>query len=154
METIGSNGSLIAVRNLVKVYHMGDVEVPALRGVNVDVRKGEFVAIMGASGSGKSTFMNILGCLDIPTKGDYLLEGVNVSQVSRDTLARVRNEKIGFVFQGFNLLSRTSALENVELPLFYRDISNRERRESAMEGEASSSASQLAEHSLHTLRSF
>jgi putative ABC transport system ATP-binding protein len=127
------NNSLIHVSHIVKTYEMGDVEVHALRGVSLDVNRGEFVAIMGASGSGKSTFMNIMGCLDVPTKGEYLLDNVNVSQLSRDSLARIRNEKIGFVFQGFNLLSRTSALENVELPMFYRSLSNKARREKAME---------------------
>jgi len=127
------NNSLIHVSHIVKTYEMGDVEVHALRGVSLDVNRGEFVAIMGASGSGKSTFMNIMGCLDVPTKGEYLLDNVNVSQLSRDSLARIRNEKIGFVFQGFNLLSRTSALENVELPMFYRSLSNKARRDKAME---------------------
>ena len=127
------NNQLISVRHLVKTYAMGDVEVHALRGMSIDVHRGEFIAIMGASGSGKSTFMNIIGCLDVPTKGEYVLDGVNVGQLSRDSLARIRNEKIGFVFQGFNLLSRTSALENVELPMFYRSLSNRQRREKAME---------------------
>ena len=125
--------SLIHVSHIIKTYEMGDVEVHALRGVSLDVNRGEFVAIMGASGSGKSTFMNIMGCLDVPTKGEYFLDNVNVSQLSRDSLARIRNEKIGFVFQGFNLLSRTSALENVELPMFYRSLSNKSRQEKAME---------------------
>ena len=125
--------SLIHVSHVTKNYTMGDVDVHALRGVSLDVLRGEFVAIMGASGSGKSTFMNIIGCLDVPSKGEYFLDGVNVGQLSRDKLAGIRNEKIGFVFQGFNLLSRTSALENVELPMFYRPLSNKLRREKAME---------------------
>lgn len=127
------NNQIISVQHLVKTYEMGDIEVHALRGVSIGVHRGEFVAIMGASGSGKSTFMNIIGCLDVPTKGEYSLDGVNVGLLSRDKLAGIRNEKIGFVFQGFNLLSRTSALENVELPMFYRSISNKLRRERAME---------------------
>jgi putative ABC transport system ATP-binding protein len=122
------DGTLIQISHLSKVYHLGEVDVHALRGVTVSVSRGEFVAIMGASGSGKSTFMNILGCLDKPTKGDYFLEGIDVSKLNRDELAAIRNLKIGFVFQGFNLLSRTSALENVELPLFYCSISNKLRK--------------------------
>jgi putative ABC transport system ATP-binding protein len=129
----GTNGTLIQIEHLTKVYQLGEVDVHALRGVSVNVSKGEFVAIMGASGSGKSTFMNILGCLDKPTKGSYILEGIDVGKLSRDELAMIRNKKIGFVFQGFNLLSRTSALENVELPLFYGPTSNKVRKVKATE---------------------
>jgi putative ABC transport system ATP-binding protein len=129
----GTNGTLIQIEHLTKVYQLGEVDVHALRGVSVNVSKGEFVAIMGASGSGKSTFMNILGCLDKPTKGSYILEGIDVGKLSRDELALIRNKKIGFVFQGFNLLSRTSALENVELPLFYGPTSNKVRKVKAAE---------------------
>ncbi|MBP1691406.1 MAG: transporter ATP-binding protein, partial [Bacteroidetes bacterium] len=128
----GQNGTLIRIAHLVKNYQLGEVEVHALRGVSLDVQRGEFVAIMGASGSGKSTFMNILGCLDIPTKGSYILEDIDVSKLTRDDLAHIRNSKIGFVFQGFNLLSRTSALENVELPLLYCAMSNAERHSRAV----------------------
>jgi len=122
---------LIQVQELVKIYNLGEVEVSALRGVTLSIERGEFVAIMGASGSGKSTFMNILGFLDRPTSGQYLLEGLNGEHLSRDELAEIRNRKIGFVFQGFNLLSRTSALENVELPLMYGGASPSRRKEMA-----------------------
>jgi len=122
---------LIQVENLVKIYQLGEVEVPALRGITLSIERGEFVAIMGASGSGKSTFINILGFLDQPTRGLYLFEGIHGEHLSRDELAEIRNHKIGFVFQGFNLLSKYSALENVELPLIYSKISGSRRREMA-----------------------
>ncbi len=122
---------VIQVQDLVKVYPLGEVEVQALKGISLSIERGEFVAIMGASGSGKSTFMNIIGFLDRPTSGQYLLEGINGEQLSRDELAEIRNQKIGFVFQGFNLLARTSALENVELPLIYGRTSTSKRKEMA-----------------------
>jgi putative ABC transport system ATP-binding protein len=124
---------LIRVRDLRKIYKMGDVEVQALRGISLEIRRGEFVAIMGASGSGKSTFMNILGALDRPTSGSYFLEGDEIGSRSPDGLAEIRSRKIGFVFQGFNLLSRTSALENVELPMLYSGLSAGERRQRGLE---------------------
>src|SRR3984885_10218589 len=111
--------AIIQLEHIHKTYHTGEVDVHAVRDVSLEIGRGEFVAIMGASGSGKSTMMNTLGCLDRPTQGRYLLDGVDVSQLDRDELATIRNEKIGFVFQGFNLLSRTSALENTELPMMY-----------------------------------
>lgn len=110
---------IIELKNIKKIYTMGDVSVNALNGVDITINDGEFVAIMGASGSGKSTLMNILGCLDQVTEGDYLFEGVNINSLTKNEYALIRNQKIGFVFQGFNLLSRTTALENVELPLLY-----------------------------------
>jgi putative ABC transport system ATP-binding protein len=124
---------LIRVEDVHKTYRMGDVEVPALRGINLTIARGEFVAVMGASGSGKSTFMNILGCLDRPSAGKYFLEGQEVGSLSADEWAHIRNQRIGFVFQGFNLLSRTSALENVELPMMYNGFANRERHRRAIE---------------------
>ncbi|OGW54409.1 MAG: macrolide ABC transporter ATP-binding protein [Nitrospirae bacterium RBG_19FT_COMBO_55_12] len=123
--------ALIEARNISKVYRLGDIDLRALDGISTTIEKGEFVAIMGQSGSGKSTFMNVLGCLDTPTDGRYLLDGVDTGRLSRDDLAEIRNKKLGFVFQGFNLLSRTSALENVELPLLYNGLPARERQERA-----------------------
>jgi putative ABC transport system ATP-binding protein len=124
---------VIELENIHKTYSMGDVQVHALRGVSLTIREGEFVAIMGASGSGKSTTMNILGCLDRPTKGSYTLDGQDVSQMSKDERADIRSRKIGFVFQGFNLLSRTSALENVELPMLYAGVPTARRHARAIE---------------------
>ncbi|MCK9418005.1 MAG: ABC transporter ATP-binding protein [Nitrospirae bacterium] len=123
--------ALIEAHKLTKVYSFGDVDVRALDGISASIEKGEFVAIMGQSGSGKSTFMNVLGCLDTPTDGHYLLDGVDTGGLSRDALAEIRNKKLGFVFQGFNLLSRTSALENVELPMLYNGFPAHQRQERA-----------------------
>jgi len=124
---------VIQLEEIHKIYHTGAVDVHAVRGVSIEIQSGEFVAIMGASGSGKSTLMNIIGCLDRPTRGRYLLDGTATSELDRDALADIRNQKIGFIFQGFNLLSRTSALENVELPMLYlhRHLSGREQHERA-----------------------
>ena len=138
---------VIGVKNLIKTYVVGVVEVRALRGVNLEVQRGEFLAVTGPSGSGKSTFMHIVGCLDRPTSGQYFLDGQDVSRMSKDALAAVRNRKIGFVFQGFNLLSRTSALDNVELPLLYGSgLKSAERHKRAMEVLAAVGLSNRADH--------
>jgi putative ABC transport system ATP-binding protein len=138
--------NLLQLEDVTKVYHMGDIEVHALRGVSLAVAEGEFVAIMGASGSGKSTLMNIIGCLDRPTSGRYLLTGEDVSGLDRDALAEKRNRTLGFVFQNFNLLSRTSAIENVELPLLYAGAHTRERHERAKEALARVGLADRAHH--------
>jgi putative ABC transport system ATP-binding protein len=138
--------AVISVEHLTKVYDLGEVRVEALRGIDVRVKPGEFVAIMGASGSGKSTFLNIVGCLDRPSTGCYRLDGVDVSQMSSDQLAEVRNKKIGFVFQSFNLLARTSAVENVELPLLYNGTDSRDRRARALAALKATGLEGRAEH--------
>jgi putative ABC transport system ATP-binding protein len=142
-----SGGSaVLAVEDVHKYYDLGETRVHALRGVSVEVQRGEFVAIMGASGSGKSTFMNMLGCLDRPSSGRYLLEGIDVSQHDKKALAHIRNEKIGFVFQGFNLLARTTALENTELPTLYTKIDKAERGKRAAEALAMVGLSDRSQH--------
>jgi putative ABC transport system ATP-binding protein len=138
--------SLIRLEDVARTYVMGDVEVHALQGVTLTVEEGEFVAVMGASGSGKSTLMNVLGCLDRPTRGRYLLQGQDVSRLPNDALAAIRNRTLGFVFQNFNLLARTSALENVELPLLYAGTSTAERHARAKEALARVGLSDRADH--------
>jgi putative ABC transport system ATP-binding protein len=140
------SSDLIALEQITKVYRMGDVEVHALRGVSLTVGEGEFVAVMGSSGSGKSTLMNIIGCLDRPSSGRYLLAERDVSELSRGELADVRNSQIGFVFQSFNLLQRTSARENVELPLLYAGVGGKERRQRAQEALSRVSLGERAGH--------
>jgi len=137
---------LVEVHDLRKNYQLGETEVHALRGVSVRIKPGDFVAIMGASGSGKSTFMNILGCLDKPTSGRYLLEGTDVAALSKKELARIRNQKIGFVFQGFNLLGRTTALENTELPMLYSRTNKNDRERRAREALAQVGLADRADH--------
>jgi putative ABC transport system ATP-binding protein len=133
LDDSAHSAPLISVRNLHKYYELGETRVHALRGVSLDIHRGEFVAVMGASGSGKSTFMNLLGSLDLPSSGSYKFEDTEVAKLSKVEIARLRNRKIGFVFQGFNLLGRTSALENVELPMLYAHVSSRERERRAKE---------------------
>jgi putative ABC transport system ATP-binding protein len=145
-ESAGRSSAVIRVEELHKYYELGESRVHALRGVSVEIQRGEFVAIMGASGSGKSTFMNILGCLDRPTSGKYLLEGMDVSQYDKRMLAGIRNQNIGFVFQGFNLLARTTALENTELPTLYTKVDNNERKKRAWEALAMVGLADRAEH--------
>jgi putative ABC transport system ATP-binding protein len=125
--------AIIEAREITKVYRLGDIDLHALSGVSLTIEKGEFIAVMGPSGSGKSTFMNILGCLDKPTSGNYLLENIATGNLNRDELAAIRNKKIGFIFQGFNLLPRTSAIENVELPMLYDGMPAKDRKEKALE---------------------
>lgn len=138
--------TVIRVEGVHKYYDLGETRVHALRGVSVAIKLGEFVAIMGASGSGKSTFMNLLGCLDRPTSGHYLLEGIDVAHLDKKTLANIRNQKIGFVFQGFHLLARTTALENAELPTLYGRMGKAERRERAASALAMVGLSDRAQH--------
>ncbi len=144
--TSAHNSAVIEVNDIHKYYDLGETQVHALRGVSVEVKAGEFVAVMGASGSGKSTFMNILGCLDKPSSGRYLLEGTDVSKLEKRELALIRNRKIGFVFQGFNLLSRTTALENVELPTLYAKVDKLEREKRAREALAMVGLADRSEH--------
>ena len=144
-------GNVIELKDLVKTYHVGETEVRALRGVSYKIGQGDFLAIMGPSGSGKSSLMNILGCLDRPTSGEYIFEGEDVSKLDKDRLARIRNQKIGFVFQSFNLLSRTTALENVELPLFYSTTDSRDMTERALAALAAVGLSDRAHHKTNQL---
>jgi putative ABC transport system ATP-binding protein len=139
-------GALLELHDVTRTYQMGDVEVHALKGVTLSVEKGEFVAIMGASGSGKSTMMNLIGCLDRPTSGRYLLDGHDVSTLSRAELAQTRNRTLGFVFQSFNLLARTSAHDNVELPLLYAGVKSKERRSRSQQALESVGLGDRADH--------
>ena len=144
-------GNIIELRNLVKTYHVGETEVRALRGVSYVIEEGEFLAIMGPSGSGKSSLMNILGCLDRPTSGEYILDGEEVSTFDKNKLARIRNQKIGFVFQSFNLLPRTTALENTELPLLYSSSDGRDTTERALAALAAVGLKDRAHHKTNQL---
>jgi putative ABC transport system ATP-binding protein len=144
-------GNVIELKNLVKTYHVGETEVRALRGVSYAIQEGDFLAIMGPSGSGKSSLMNILGCLDRPTSGEYILGGEKVSSFDKDKLARIRNQKIGFVFQSFNLLPRTTALENTELPLLYSTSNGRDTTERALASLAAVGLRERAPHKTNQL---
>ena len=146
VQGVSPRSAVIAVEDVHKYYDLGETRVHALRGVSVEIQRGEFVAIMGASGSGKSTFMNLLGCLDRPSSGRYLLEGLDVSQHDKKALALIRNQKIGFVFQGFNLLARTTALENTELPTLYSKIDKAEREKRTAEALAMVGLADRARH--------
>ena len=146
MPTAPAGNAVIRIEDVHKYYELGETRVHALRGVSVDIGYGEFVAIMGASGSGKSTFMNMLGCLDRPGSGRYLLEGIDVAQHDKKALALIRNRKIGFVFQGFNLLARTTALENTELPTLYTKLDHAERRKRALAALAMVGLANRAQH--------
>src|SRR6266481_4967115 len=145
--------AVIKLQEAHKIYHTGEVDVHAVRGVSLEISQGEFVALMGASGSGKSTMMNIIGCLDRPTRGKYFLDGVDISSLDRDRLADIRNQKIGFVFQGFNLLARTSALENVELPMLYtrQRTAGASQRERALKALKTVGLSDRADHTPNQL---
>src|SRR5467141_4279618 len=145
-EAATAASMVIQVEDVHKYYELGETRVHALRGVSVEIQRSEFLAIMGASGSGKSTFMNILGCLDRPSSGQYLLEGIDVSKHDKKALALIRNQKLGFVFQGFNLLARTTALENTELPTLYTKIDNSERAKRASEALAMVGLADRAQH--------
>jgi putative ABC transport system ATP-binding protein len=142
---------IIELHDLVKIYKIGETEVQALRGVSYSIDDGEFLAIMGASGSGKSTLMNILGCLDKPTSGEYILDGQPVSSLDKNTLARIRNQKLGFVFQSFNLLARTTALENTELPLLYSRINGKDMTKLALDSLAAVGLRERAHHKTNQL---
>lgn len=143
--------NIIELRDLAKTYYMGETRVDALRGVSYTIAEGDFLAIMGPSGSGKSTLMNILGCLDRPSSGQYILDGEEVSKLDKNRLARIRNQKIGFVFQSYNLLSRTTALENVELPLLYSSVNGKDMTERAMKALASVGLADRSHHKTNQL---
>jgi putative ABC transport system ATP-binding protein len=145
------SGNIIELRNLVKIYSIGETQVNALQGVSYAIEQGDFLAIMGPSGSGKSTLMNILGCLDKPTSGEYILGGEEVSKFDKNKLARIRNQKIGFVFQSFNLLARTTALENTELPLLYSATNGKDMTERAMAALAAVGLTDRAHHKTNQL---